>query len=175
MHLQPRNARECNQNWFRPFLHTSVDPLVLVASLISPNLSSSGVPGKPRQRIQQKIEHYHKFINIIWSFYCGFLPHKYYFISSSCPNWINKPWFGHDFLKVLFNFCTMCIVLFGLTYFHYHLLIFFKMYIKLPFASLYIYIMYGIIEIAYFMLISYLEPSAAIGNSHVIVRNLTFQ
>ena len=89
-------------------LHTSVDPLVLVAGLISPNLSSSGVPGKPRQRIQQKIEHYHKFSNIIWSFYCGFLPHKYYFISSSCPNWINKPWFGHDFLKLLFNFCTLC-------------------------------------------------------------------
>ena len=36
---------ETSHEAIRETLHTSVDPLVLVASLISPNLSSSGVPG----------------------------------------------------------------------------------------------------------------------------------
>ena len=47
------------------FYLTSIDVLVQVANRILANFASSGFPGKPRQRIQTKIENSGSFLTLL--------------------------------------------------------------------------------------------------------------
>ena len=58
MAVTAKNASKCKNHWYQPSLQTSIDTLVPVADLISPNLRSSGFPGKPGQEFSPKIAYF---------------------------------------------------------------------------------------------------------------------
>ena len=58
MAVTAKNASKCKNHWYQPFSQTSIDTLVPVADLISPNLRSSGFPGKPGQEFSPKIAYF---------------------------------------------------------------------------------------------------------------------
>ena len=58
MAVTAKNASKCKNYWYQPSLQTSIDTLVPVADLISPNLRSSGFPGKPGQEFSPKIAYF---------------------------------------------------------------------------------------------------------------------
>ena len=58
MAVTAKNASKCKNHWHQPSLQTSIDTLVPVADLISPNLRSSGFPGKPGQEFSPKIAYF---------------------------------------------------------------------------------------------------------------------
>ena len=58
MAVTAKNASKCKNHWYQPFSQTSIDTLVPVADLISPNLRSSGFPGKRGQEFSPKIAYF---------------------------------------------------------------------------------------------------------------------
>ena len=60
MVLKAKNGRKWTHHCSWPFLQTSIDTIVPVADLISPNLRSSGFSGKAGQEFSPKIAYFWK-------------------------------------------------------------------------------------------------------------------